>query len=157
MKGFYKNMKLLCKSKNRNKGKGGSREEDKNEEFESLAALFISLASAYYLNPELHSFLKSRNLTLRQFEVLQVAGKLSQRGRTNMKQIGIELNFSSGASTTNFLDHLEHLGYLIRIRDCVDRRSIMVILSSEGQRVIDEAREILKNSISDVRGSNDLH
>ena len=77
-------------------------------------------------------------LTLWQFDVLAALRRVGEPFALNPKQIMQLVTLSSGAMT-NRIDRLEELGLVERRPDAEDRRGVIIALTHEGRKLVDQA------------------
>lgn len=96
---------------------------------------FISLTRASEtLNNRLNRHLAEADLTVSQFGTLEV---LHHLGPLNQRTIGEKL-LKSGGNITMVIDNLEKNGYVKRQKDPVDRRAVLIHLTTKGKKFIEE-------------------
>jgi MarR family transcriptional regulator, 2-MHQ and catechol-resistance regulon repressor len=105
------------------------------ESLESLA--WRNFAETYrtvysYVNSDLRQY----GLTPPQYLVMRSIGT-AESGKLTMSEIGKQMVVTY-ANVTTIVDNLEKRGYVIRVRDSVDRRCIMVELTAPGLRLFDK-------------------
>lgn len=87
-------------------------------------------------------FLKGYGLTPQQYNVLRILRGAGQTGRI-CREIG-ERMITRDPNITKLLDRLEARGWVTRERQQDDRRVIVVRISEEGNKLLDEIDEPLK-------------
>lgn len=102
---------------------------------ELALSVWVKLARAYSTVNHLSSDnIRSYNLTPPQFGALECLGHLGPMTLGNLTR----KHLVSGGNTTVVIDNLEKIGYVERIPNPADRRSIRVQLTSKGKKVFDE-------------------
>jgi DNA-binding MarR family transcriptional regulator len=85
------------------------------------------------------------DLELWEYDVLSALRRQGRPFALPATRLARETDLSSGAMT-NRIDRLTDRGFVRRRSDKSDRRSVIVILTAEGQRVIDEAIQVRLNA-----------
>ncbi len=80
--------------------------------------------------------LKPFGLTLWQFDVLATLRRTGKPFRLSPSELMKEIMLSSGAMT-NRIDRLEAMGFVERRPEPSDRRSVQIVLTAKGKRLID--------------------
>jgi DNA-binding MarR family transcriptional regulator len=90
------------------------------------------------INKAMDQTLAEHDLTLPDWKVLNSLRVHRENRRSSPGELAADLELSSGAMTSR-LDRLENSGYLRRLPDPADRRSIVVELTSEGAAAWEKA------------------
>ena len=104
------------------------------EEKITLNAFIKLMRATETMNNRLNRHLAEADLTVSQFGTLEA---LYHLGPLNQRAIGEKL-LKSGGNITMVIDNLEKCGYVVRETDPSDRRAVLIHLTSEGKKFIDE-------------------
>jgi len=105
----------------------GSPKEEK-----TLNAFIKLMRASESINNRLNRHLSDNDLTISQFGVLEA---LHHLGPLNQKALAEKL-LKSGGNITLVIDNLEKSGWVERQRNPEDRRSILIHLTPEGEKLI---------------------
>lgn len=105
-----------------------------SSEISTLNAFIKLMRASESINMRLNRHLSDVNLTVSQFGTLEV---LHHLGPLNQRSIGEKL-LKSGGNITMVIDNLEKQGYVIRKKDPSDRRAVLIHLTKEGERFINQ-------------------
>lgn len=105
-----------------------------SSEISTLNAFIKLMRASESINMRLNKHLSDVNLTVSQFGTLEV---LHHLGPLNQRSIGEKL-LKSGGNITMVIDNLEKQGYVIRKKDPSDRRAVLIHLTKEGERFINQ-------------------
>lgn len=110
-------------------------------EMEPLTDLFLTLASAIYLDPEFNKALRAYKLTPRRYEVLRAVNDLQKADEPlDPREVRSALGISHPSAATSFWEALEKLGYLHRIfggrGPGSDRRRVYVTMTPKGRNIL---------------------
>lgn len=97
------------------------------------------LVLAQFLDKSVNQALAKHDLSLGQFDILATLRRRGEEGLTP-KQLMQSVILSSGGMT-NRLDRLERAGLIAREPDPSDRRGVVIRLTPDGIKLIDEATE----------------
>lgn len=86
--------------------------------------------------------LKPYDINARQYGVLI---KINEKPNLSQKEIADELKIDR-TTMVDFIDHLELLQYVIRIKNPTDRRSYCIQITNKGQEVLENCWELLTQS-----------
>jgi DNA-binding MarR family transcriptional regulator len=81
-----------------------------------------------------------------------VLGDLYQQGRLTPRSIATRLAWTTGGVTA-LLDRLERGGYVTRIPNPADRRSVLIESTPQGQQAMHQAFHLLENAVNDSNHS----
>lgn len=112
----------------------GTKFKGSKSEVLTLNAFIKMMRATESLNNRLNRHLSDVNLTVSQFGALEV---LFHLGPLNQRMIGEKL-LKSGGNITMVIDNLEKQGYVVRKKDPDDRRAVLIHLTSEGEKFIEE-------------------
>ncbi|WP_345472258.1 MarR family transcriptional regulator [Glutamicibacter ectropisis] len=112
---------------------------------DSMAAITAVMRTASIFLQRADAILKPHGLTFARFEVLALLG-FSKRGSLPMSQASDLLQVHA-TSLTNSVDRLESTGLVRRVAHPTDGRTRLLELTSEGQKVLDLARNDLNESL----------
>jgi len=112
---------------------------------DSMAAITAVMRTASIFLQRADVILKPHGLTFARFEVLALLG-FSKRGSLPMSQASDLLQVHA-TSLTNSVDRLESTGLVRRVAHPTDGRTRLLELTSEGQKVLDLARNDLNESL----------
>lgn len=105
-----------------------------SSEISTLNAFIKLMRASESINMRLNRHLSDVNLTTSQFGTLEV---LHHLGPLNQRSIGEKL-LKSGGNITMVIDNLEKQGYVVRKKDPSDRRAVLIHLTKEGERFINQ-------------------
>ncbi|WP_159613774.1 MarR family winged helix-turn-helix transcriptional regulator [Glutamicibacter sp. JC586] len=114
-------------------------------EAEPMAAITAVMRTASIYLQRADAILKPHGLTFARFEVLALLG-FSKRGSLPMSQAS-ELLQVHATSLTNSVDRLETTGLVRRMAHPTDGRTRLLELTTEGQRVLTQARDDLNKQL----------
>jgi DNA-binding MarR family transcriptional regulator len=104
-----------------------------NEELTNLIVEFYDKVSSWE-----HAVVKDQGVTLEQAHTIETLGS---SGALRMKELASKMGITTGTLTVN-IDKLEKLGYVERVPNKKDRRSILVQLTDDGKKLFDEHHEL---------------
>ncbi|MDR8391309.1 MarR family transcriptional regulator [Aliifodinibius sp. S!AR15-10] len=126
----------------------GTHYEGTDEEKTTLNAFIKLMRATESVNTRLNRHLADADITVSQFGVLEA---LLHLGPLNQKALGEKL-LKSGGNITMVIDNLERCGYVERQRDPEDRRSVLIHLTEDGKKFIQDFfpkhLEAIKNEFS---------
>jgi DNA-binding MarR family transcriptional regulator len=91
-----------------------------------------------HLAREVEQVLQSHGLSSSAFDVLATLRRSGQPYRMSPGDL-LEMTMVSSGTMTNRIDQLEKSGFVARVVNTEDRRSVLIALTDAGLRVIDEA------------------
>jgi DNA-binding MarR family transcriptional regulator len=91
-----------------------------------------------HLAREVEQVLQSHGLSSSAFDVLATLRRSGQPYRMSPGDL-LEMTMVSSGTMTNRIDQLERSGFVARVVNPEDRRSVLIALTDAGLRVIDEA------------------
>lgn len=103
-------------------------------EKKTLNAFIKLMRATESMNNRLNRHLAEADLTLSQFGTLEV---LHHLGPLNQRAIGEKL-LKSGGNITMVIDNLEKCGHVKRERDPDDRRAVLIHLTPQGKKFIED-------------------
>jgi len=112
----------------------GTHFKGSSTEVNTLNAFIKLMRSTESLNNRLNRHLAEADLTVSQFGVLEV---LHHLGPLNQRSIGDKL-LKSGGNITMVIDNLEKCGHVKRKKDPNDRRAVLIHLTENGEKFIEE-------------------
>lgn len=101
------------------------------------------------VNSRIYPKIKEEGLTETQFSVLNL---LYHKGKFNIKEI-IEKTFSSGGTMTVVVNNLLKEGYIKKERSEVDKRQILISITSKGLNLLDY---ILGTHVENLKNTFDV-
>jgi DNA-binding MarR family transcriptional regulator len=104
----------------------------------SLELVGRVLVLAQRLEERVSAVLADHNLSLGQFDILATLRRNGPRGELSPSELLRNVALSSGGMTAR-LDKLEEAGLIARKPDPIDRRMLVIELTSQGEKVIDAA------------------
>ena len=110
----------------------GTHYEGTPKEEKTLDAFIKMMRASESINNRLNRQLSDNDLTISQFGVLEA---LYHLGALNQKALAEKL-LKSGGNITLVIDNLEKNGWVERQRNPEDRRSILIHLTPEGEKLI---------------------
>ncbi|WP_242220990.1 MarR family winged helix-turn-helix transcriptional regulator [Bacillus cereus group sp. BfR-BA-01380] len=93
--------------------------------------------------------LKPYDINARQYGVLI---KINEKPNLSQKEIAAELKIDR-TTMVDFIDHLESLQYVTRIKNQKDRRSYCIQITNKGQEVLENCWGLLTQSEMDILSS----
>ncbi|SMO45519.1 MarR family winged helix-turn-helix transcriptional regulator [Fodinibius sediminis] len=110
----------------------GTHYQGSEKEVKTLNAFIKLMRASESINNRLNRHLVEQDLTLSQFGVLEA---LLHLGPLNQKALGEKL-LKSGGNITLVVDNLEKSGWVERHQNPEDRRSMLIHLTEEGEKLI---------------------
>src|SRR6056297_4314997 len=112
----------------------GTHYQGPKSDVNTLNAFIKLMRSVESMNNRLNRHLYEADLTVSQFGVLEV---LHHLGPLNQRAIGEKL-LKSGGNITMVIDNLERCGHVKRKRDPEDRRAVLIHLTPQGKKFIED-------------------
>ena len=116
---------------------------------EGEAALNV-LRTAEGIQQKLNAVLKQFDLTLTQYNVLRILHGAGSEGVTC--SVLAERMIARDPDITRLLDRMERSGLVVRQRSAADRRVVLTMLHLNGDRLLDETRQPMRDAMLGIMG-----
>ena len=116
---------------------------------EGEAALKV-LRTAEVIQQKLNAVLKQFDLTLTQYNVLRILRGAGDGGLTC--SVLAERMIARDPDITRLLDRMERSGLVVRRRSAADRRVVLTMLHLNGDRLLDETQQPMRDAMLGMMG-----
>ncbi|AXC13535.1 Transcriptional regulator, MarR family [Acidisarcina polymorpha] len=116
---------------------------------EGEAALNV-LRTAEVIQQKLNTVLKPFDLTLTQYNVLRILRGAGDEGITC--SVLAERMIARDPDITRLLDRMERSGLVVRQRSAADRRVVLTMLHLNGDRLLDETQQPMRDAMLGLMG-----